>query len=77
MSAIYVSPIDGVNALLVNGFRIAIEPVKKLSDGVSTLSYVVSRKGKYICTYQSLQQAVEWCSDGCTRNSIQHTGCVL
>ena len=65
MSEIYVSPIDGVNVLLVNGFRITIEPVKKknLSAGVSTLAYIVSRKGKYIGTYQSLQQAVEWCSD--------------
>lgn len=62
-SEIYVSPINGENVLLVNGFRIAIEPVKNLSDGVSTLAYIVSRKGKYIYTYQSLQQAVEWCSD--------------
>ena len=63
MSEIHVSPIDGENVLFVNGFKIAIEPVKNLSDGVSTLAYIVSRKGKYICMYQSLQRAVEWCSD--------------
>ena len=63
MSEIHVSPVDGSNVLLVNGFRIAIEPVKKLSDGVSTLAYIVSRKGHYIYTYKSLQKAVAWCSD--------------
>ena len=62
MSEIHVSPIDGLNVLLVNGFRITIEPVG-MPDNTQRLEFVVSRKGKYIYTYLSLQQAVEWCSD--------------
>ena len=62
MSEINVSPIDGVHVLLVNGFRISIEP-ECTSEGVTGLAYIVSRKGRYIYTYKSLQQAVAWCSD--------------
>lgn len=62
MSAIHVSPIDGDNALLVNGFRITFAIVKKY-DGGNAIVYLVWRKGSHLETYKSLQEAVEWCSD--------------
>lgn len=62
MSAIHVSPIDGENALLVNGFRITFAIVKKY-DGVNSIVYLVWRKGSHLDTYKTLHDAVEWCSD--------------
>lgn len=62
MSEIYVSPINGDNALRVNGFRIEIAIRSHLEDK-AVLVYRVWRKGSHIETYKSLQEAVEWCSD--------------
>ena len=61
MSEIHVSPIDGDNAVLVNGFRIEITILDPEDDPV--LVYRVWRKGFHIRTDTSLQEAVEWCRD--------------
>ena len=61
MSEINVSPIDGDNALLVNGFRIELAAVTLVRG--AELTYFVYRKGLHINTYTNLQEAVEWCSD--------------
>ena len=60
MSAeIHVSPIDGENVLLVNGFRIEIVILSPDLDPV--IVYRVFRKGTHLDTYTSLQNAIEWC----------------
>ena len=61
MSEIHVSPIDGDNALLVNGFVITIEIIN-YNDG-SVIVYRVWRKDIHIRTYTTIQEAVEWCRD--------------
>lgn len=64
MSEIRVSPIDGDNALRVNGFRIEIT-IRNHPEysAVLVLVYRVWRKGTHIETYKTLQEAVEWCSE--------------
>lgn len=61
MSEIHVSPIDGENVLLVNGFRIVIDILDPHDDPV--LVYHVVRKDVHISMFSSLQQAVKWCRD--------------
>lgn len=60
-SEIHVSPIDGDNVLLVNGFKIEIVILSPDLDPV--IVYRIFRKGVHIGTYTSLQEAVEWCKD--------------
>lgn len=59
-SEIHVSPINGDNVLLVNGFRIEIVILDD-NDQDPVIVYRVFRKGMYLNTYTSLQDAVEWC----------------
>lgn len=61
MSEIHVSPVDGENVLIVNGFRIEIAILDPEDDPV--LVYHVVRKDVHISIFSSLQQAVEWCRD--------------
>ena len=61
MSEIRVSPIDGDNVLIVNGFRIVIAILNAKDN--PALAYHVERKGTHITTFEFLQQAAEWCSD--------------
>ena len=59
-SELRVSPIDGENVLLLNGFRIEMAILDD-HDQDPVIVYRVLRKGMYLDTYTSLQDAVEWC----------------
>lgn len=50
-----VSPVDGVNELLINGFTIHI--------GIVEVCYSVYCKGVLVYSPDSLQEAVKWCED--------------
>lgn len=54
-----VSPVDGANELLINGFKISIE----LHWESETIVYNVYRKGNLVYAPTSLQEAVKWCED--------------
>ena len=54
------SLINGENVLLLNGFRIEIVILDD-HDQDPVIVYRVLRKGMYLDTYTSLQDAVEWC----------------
>lgn len=51
-----VSPINGEDVLLCNGFEIAITYCDEMC-------YTVRRKGQELLTFYSLQEAVAWCED--------------
>lgn len=55
-----VSLINGENVLLLNGFRIEMAILDD-HDQDPVIVYRVLRKGMYLDTYTSLQDAVEWC----------------
>lgn len=54
-----VSPIEGADELLINGFKISIG----LHWDSETIVYTVYRKGALVYTPNSLQEAVKWCED--------------
>lgn len=56
---ISVSPSQGEHSLLVNGFEIRVVPVD--DNGNLALEFCVFRKGTYVLTCGTLQQAVKWC----------------
>lgn len=51
-----VSPVNGADILLCNGFEIAIT----YCNGIC---YTVRRKHKELLTFTNLQVAVAWCED--------------
>lgn len=55
-----VSPIEGEDALLLNSFKIHIYvPV----IGSTVMQYQVTRKGRIVGNFNSLQEAVDWCTN--------------
>ena len=57
MSEIHVSPINGADVLLVNGFKIEFVIYQDV------IIYNVYRKGVVVSKFGTLQAAVEWCRD--------------